>query len=260
MMTTPNLPPEEQIPQAIAQQALAHSLGEPIKTYKTNNPLLSIALILGSIAVAVVILAVMLFINTIVQVGYVYFITLAPLFVIIYAIRSLIKGSVHAYVYTEGFLRARGKLYDIVRWEQIESIWCKPGKHSYGPGLTITIRLDDGNVLKFDDTVGFVDVLFRRIQEHVDKRLLPRVLEDFQHKKDVTFGKIHVDSQGINNEKELVPWDQVDKIDVTEDDLVVIIKHGRPLKWSPIKVQDTPNLSTLIGLVDTIVKEKKSQG
>ena len=257
-MTTQNLPREEQIPEAIAQQALMHNLGKLIKVYKTTNPLLSTALILGAILVAMVIFAVVVFINTIIQFGFVYVITLAPLFVIIYAVRSLIKGSVHAYVYTEGFLRARGKRYDVVRWEQIESVWYKYGKHSYGPRLTITVRLDDGRVLKFDDTIGFVDVLLHRIQEHIDKRQLPRVLEDFQRKKDVIFGKIHVDSQGINNEKELVPWDQIDKIDTTEDDLVVVIKHGHPLKWSPIKVQDTPNLSTLIALVDTIVKEKKA--
>lgn len=246
------------IPEAVEQQALVYGLGKPIKVYKSSHPLFSIALIVGSMLLMFVIFAAMVYVHTLFPSGIVYSITLAPLFVVIFAVRSLVKGSVQAYVYSEGFLRARGRRYEAIRWGQVESVWYKYGKHSYGPRLTITVRLDDSNTLQFDDTIGFADVLLMRIQEHVGKRLLPRLLEEFQRKKVVTFGQINVDSQGINNGKELVPWDQVDKIAISEDDeFVVVIKNGHPLKWSPVKVQDTPNLDTLIRLVEVIVKERK---
>ncbi len=256
-MATKSLPAKNQIPETIAQQALAYKLGTPVKIHKTHSPLYSIALILGSILVMAAIMAIILFLNSIaVHFRIVYIIVLAPLFVLIYAVRSLITGSMQAYIYTEGFLRARGKNYDVIRWEQIESIWYKRGTHNYGPRLTVTLRLDDGKVLKFDDTIGFVDALFSRIQDHVTRRQLPQKLIDFQRKQVVTFGKINVESRGINNGKELVPWDQIDKLDTTEKGLVVVIKSGHPLKWSPVKAQDTPNLLTLIALVDIIVKER----
>jgi len=258
-MTTKDLPTKKHIPEEIAQQALLYKLGEPVKIYKTQSPLVSIAFILGSLLITVAIFALAIFINSIAtNFRIVYVVALAPLFVIIYAIRSLITGGLRAYLYTEGFLHARGKRYDVVRWEQIEHVWYKRGKHSYGSALTVTLCLYDGKTLKLDDTIGFVHALLYSIQEHVSKRQVPKKLADFQHKKVVTFGKINVEERGVNNGQELVPWDQIDKLDTTEDGLIVVIKHGRPLKWSPIKVQDTPDLLTLITLVDVIVKERNS--
>ena len=72
----------------------------------------------------------------------------------------------------------------------------------------------------------------------------------------LSFGKANVNMQGLNNGKELVPWDQIARI-ATEQGNLCTEKNGQQIVWSSVKSAEIPNLSVLIALADYVVQGQK---
>jgi hypothetical protein len=71
----------------------------------------------------------------------------------------------------------------------------------------------------------------------------------------LSFGKVNVNIQGVNNGKEMIPWDQIDAIE-TRNGLIVVQKYGRVMKWSTVRERETPNVYVLQNLVDYAIKNR----
>jgi hypothetical protein len=242
---------QEYIAPEITQLVEQQQLGQLCKVYKPAHPLKLIAMIIGSLLLLIAIMAVTFFISG----GYRALIAFFPIFIIFYAVRTLLRGNPRLYVYTNGLLWVRGKRYEAARWEQIESITRRKGQSRYGSDLTCTIRLVDGRTLKISDTLKAIEQLAMIIQNEFRKVRLPLAIAAFERGEPVTFGKVQVDHMGLSNGKELIPWDQIDNMAIKQG-LVVAQKNGRPIKWSKVKESETPNLYVLGSLVDHIVKKK----
>jgi hypothetical protein len=242
---------QQYIAPEITQLVEIQQLGQLYKVYKSPHPLKLIAMIIGSLLLLIGVFVAIVYLTQGVLGVALFF----PIFVIFYAVRTLLKGNLHLYVYTNGLIWRRGNRYEAARWDQIESIMRRRGQTQYGSALTCTLRLTDGRTLKINDALKPIEQLAMIIQNEFRRVRLPQAIATFERGEPVTFGKIQIDHQGLSNGKELIPWDQIDKMAIKQG-LVVAEKNGRPIKWSKVKESETPNLYVLGSLVDHIVQKK----
>ncbi|GCE16123.1 DUF6585 family protein [Tengunoibacter tsumagoiensis] len=252
-----SLPASLSLPDEVYEQASIYQLGSMTGLFMPtfSNLFVLIGIVIGSIIIDLILLIGIIYFTGVV----IYYLALFPLFVLIGAIGAFPNHNLRIYVFDNGLLRAKGKRYEVARWDEITEVWQKSGRNSYRiSAFTCLLKLQDGRTLKLTDAVRFVHYLAGIVQEEVGAKLLPTALLTYKSGETVRFGKINVNIQGINNGKELVPWNQVDSLFAKEGQLFVQ-KHGRLLKWSVVKVNEIPNLGVLAALVDSIVKDSGSQ-
>ena len=241
------------VPQAIYKQASTYQLGELTRTFKPiiSNPLLIMAIVLGGIILDIIVLAAIAYFT-----GFVFYILLFfPLMVAFWAVRALRTFNVRCYVFKNGFIYARGRKYRVVRWDQIVAVFQKHAAGRYSSSHTYTVRVQEGREIQIGDAVNRVIDLGATIQREVTKLLLPRAIASYKNGETLSFGKVNVNIQGVNNGKEMIPWDQIDAIEVRSG-LIVVQKYGRVMKWSTVREHETPNVYILQNLVDYAVKNR----
>jgi hypothetical protein len=241
------------VPQAIYKQASTYQLGELTRTFKPiiSNPLLIMAIVLGGIILDIIVLAAIAYFT-----GFVFYILLFfPLMVAFWAVRALRTFNVRCYVFKNGFIYARGRKYRVVRWDQIVAVFQKHAAGRYSSSHTYTVRVQEGREIQIGDAVNRVIDLGAMIQREVTKLLLPRAIASYKSGETLSFGKVNVNRQGVNNGKEMIPWDQIDAIEVRSG-LIVVQKYGRVMKWSTVREHETPNVYILQNLVDYAVKNR----
>jgi hypothetical protein len=241
------------VPQAIYKQASTYQLGELTRTFKPiiSNPLLIIAIVLGGIILDIIVLAAIAYFT-----GFVFYILLFfPLMVAFWAVRALRTFNVRCYVFKNGFIYARGRKYRVVSWDQIVAVFQKHTAGRYSSSHTYTVRVQEGREIQIGDAVNRVIDLGAMIQQEVTKLLLPRAIASYKSGETLSFGKVNVNRQGVNNGKEMIPWDQIDAIEVRSG-LIVVQKYGRVMKWSTVREHETPNVYILQNLVDYAVKNR----
>lgn len=241
------------VPQAIYKQASTYQLGELTRTFKPiiSNPLLIIAIVLGGIILDIIVLAAIAYFT-----GFVFYILLFfPLMVAFWAVRALRTFNVRCYVFKNGFIYARGRKYRVVRWDQIVAVFQKHTAGRYSSSHTYTVRVQEGREIQIGDAVNRVIDLGTMIQREVTKLLLPRAIASYKSGETLSFGKVNVNRQGVNNGKEMIPWDQIDAIEVRSG-LIVVQKYGRVMKWSTVREHETSNVYILQNLVDYAVKNR----
>jgi len=241
------------VPQAIYEQASTYQLGELTRTFKPiiSNPLLIIAVLLGGIILDIIVLAAIAYFT-----GFVFYILLFfPLMVAFWAVRALRTFNVRCYVFKNGFIYARGRKYRAVRWDQIVAVFQKQTAGRYSSSHTYTVRVQEGREIQIGDAVNRVIDLGAMIQREATKLLLPRVIASYKSGETLSFGKVNVNIQAVNNGKEMIPWDQIDAIE-TRNGLIVVQKYGRVMKWSTVRERETPNVYVLQNLVDYAIKNR----
>ena len=241
------------VPQAIYEQASKYQLGEPTRTFKPriSNPLLIIIIVLGSIILDIIVLAAIAYFT-----GFVFYILLFfPLMVAFWAVRALRTFNVRFYVFKNGFIYARGRRYLVVCWDQVIAVFQKHAAGRYGSSHTYTVRVQEGRKIQIGDAVNGVVDLGTMIQREVTNLLLPRAIASYKSGETLSFGKVNVNIQGVNNGKEMIPWDQIDAIE-TRNGLIVVQKYGRVMKWSTVRERETPNVYVLQNLVDYAIKNR----
>ncbi|MEO7020112.1 MAG: DUF6585 family protein [Ktedonobacteraceae bacterium] len=244
--------PNQQAPGEIYQQAATSDLGELLAVYKPqySNPFLIIGATLGAIILDVAATAVIFELGWIV-----YYLVIIPFAILFWAIYTLASCNLRVYVFTNGFINARGRRGEVIRWDQIQAIWEKVVKSGYGSGntLTYTVQRNDGKVFKQGSPLQKSRDMGMSMMREVVKIHLPLVKAAYHAGQAISFGPINVSMQGLHNGKEMVPWNQIGSL-VLKQGTVVVEQNGRQLKWSTVRSGDVPNLSVLISLVNYVVK------
>jgi hypothetical protein len=114
------------------------------------------------------------------------------------------------------------------------------------------VQCNDGRKFVFKDTLADVEDLGRTIQEEVTRRALPRVLEAYNTGQTIPFGKLSISHAGITKGQETLPWDHVERVWLSQGELIVE-KVGQRLRWSSFRVLEIPNLFVLLAIVNQIV-------
>src|SRR6266704_2856426 len=162
------------------------------------------------------------------------------------------------YTFTEGLVRVKGNTTDVIRWDQIKTIWQKVNKRylgtfQFGTTHVYTVQRDDGKKFRFNNGLSKVDALGNTLTQEVNRRLLPKAIDTYNAGEPVTFGKHSVTIHGISNGEEIILWNQVKNIQVNKGTLA-INKDGQWLNWTSIKVSGIPNFPVFMSLVDYIMK------
>ncbi len=243
----------QQLPGAIYQQAAFSELGELAAVYKPrfSNPFFIIGAALAAIIVDIA--AVIGLYN----VGWVaFYLLIIPILAIIWAVNSLRACNLRVYIFTNGFIHARGKSGEAVRWDQIQAIWEKVTRSRYSNTFLYTVQRSDGKVFRQGSPLVNCRDMGVRMMREVTKVHLPAAKAAYNAGQTLTFGPVNVTMQGLNNGKEMVPWDQIGRITLQQGKLG-FEKEGRTLTLSSVKTADIPNLSVLIALVNSVVQGQK---
>jgi hypothetical protein len=245
--------PGQQAPGEIYQQAAMNGLGELTAVYKPkySNPLFIIGLALGILVVDIAVVVIIYNIGFIV-----YYLAIVPIIAIIWAISALRSCNLRVYVFTNGFIRARGRKGDAVRWDQVQAIWEKVKQSRSGGTLTYTVQRNDGQVFVQGSPLQNSRDMGLRMMREVTKLHLPAAKAAYNAGQTLSFGKVNVNMQGLNNGKELVPWDQIGRV-TTKQGNVCIEKNGQQITWSSVKSAEVPNLSVLVALANYVVQGQK---
>lgn len=246
--------PNQQIPGEISQQAAMGGLGELLAVYKPkySNPLLIIGLTLAGIIVDIVATVVIYMLGWIV-----FYLYIIPFLILAWGIYTLASCNLRVYIFTNGFINARGRQGEVIRWDQVQAIWQKITRNSSYRGNSLiyvyTVQRNDGKIFKQGSPLQQSDDMGQRMMREVTKVHLPLAKAAYSAGQRLSFGPIQVDMQGLSNGKETVAWPQIGRLALSNGN-VTVEQRGHQYQWSPVKAADVPNLSVLISLVNSIAQ------
>jgi hypothetical protein len=247
-------------PQIVYDQASAYQLGAQGSTYK---PVLSNVLVILGIVVGVTILDVLLIYVIIVTISYIIYVLAAiPIAAIIFGIYAVNDRNLRVYQFANGLIRAKGKRLDVIRWDQVAfliqnggskgSEWADAGSgvfHRNVDGLySITVQRTDGVKFHFGGTLRHATQLIQTIQEAVTEVHLPQAVTTFNAGSSVTFGPFILNSQGLSKGGEVVPWNEIQSVNV-KSDVLIIKRVGKAFFWASVKISKIPNALVFMYMV-----------
>lgn len=180
--------------------------------------------------------------------------------VFIVRIAALRKVDVHIYTCENGFIYAVGQTVpQPFRWDQIQAVWRKATNHYRngvytGTSTCYTIERKDGSQVVLDNHIDGIEKLGKVISARITRLLLPQVIEAFNSGQTITFALLTLDQQGLNNGHELLPWTQVEAVDV-KDGFVSVKRQGAWLNWDRVAAAEIPNFFVFQALVDYVLKQ-----
>ncbi|HLI70608.1 MAG TPA: DUF6585 family protein [Ktedonobacteraceae bacterium] len=253
MTQTMQTMPGQRVPGEIYQQAAMNGLGDLVAAYKPRytNPFFIIGLALVILVVDIIAVVV------IYEIGFiVYYLVAVPIIAIIWAIGTLSYCNLRVYIFTNGFIRARGVKGDVVRWDQVQAIWERVRQSRSGGTFIYNVQRNDGRVFVLGSPLQNSRDMGLRMMREITRLHLPAAQAAYNAGQTLSFGKVNVNAQGLNNGKELVPWDQIGRL-TTKQGKLCIEKNGRQIVWSSVKSSEVPNLSVLIALVNYVVQGQR---
>lgn len=250
MTQTINTISGQEAPGPISQLAGMNGLGELAAFYK---PRFSNAFLILGIALAVTIVDIAAIV-VIYNLGFiVYYLVAVPIIAIIWAIGTLGSANLRIYIYTYGFIHARGQNGEVVRWDQVQAIWERVTRSRSSVNFTYTVQRADGKVFKQGSPLQNSRDMGVRMMSEITKQHLPAAKAAYQAGQVIPFGKITVGPQGLSNGKEFMPWERISRMGVQNGN-VYLEKDGFHVNWSPVKAAEIPNLSVLIALTKSIAQ------
>ncbi len=183
-----------------------------------------------------------------------------PIWIVVDAVRS---RDIQVYVCPGGLLYLHSGKTRAIRWDQVDAFWRKVVKtSSYGiqTGTThrYTLRCSDGATFKFNDNIGNVEALGNTIAAETARTLWPRYIAAYQAGHTLSFGKISLNQQGVNNGKEWLPWSQIREIQLTRGYLSLKKEGDKQGNWRVIPASEIPNVDVFMALVNGIQSGKRS--
>jgi hypothetical protein len=117
-------------------------------------------------------------------------------------IKDFVQGAMHVYVCSQGFIIARKRVIEIVRWENIEKIqrrfvYSPPGKNKKAGTLDKLPAASYAIQTKSDTGHAFPEEPGASIEHHMTVYLLPQTIAAYQAEKPLNFGWLTLTAQGI---------------------------------------------------------------
>ena len=164
-------------------------------------------------------------------------------------IRTVRKRDLRVLVLPDGLSYTRRGRTEIIRWDEVAAVWQAITRVQH----TFTVRsckvqLDDGRKYTFNNALRNVTQLIATIQQQVTPRILARASDAYAAGETVPFGKLGVSKAGISRGNRTLPWDQVKRVTVDKG-VITVRKQGSLLKWTSVRVAETPNFFVFASLV-----------
>jgi hypothetical protein len=182
----------------------------------------------------------------------------AFLFFILYTHDTLvtpIRRKIFVDLHIDGIVYHEGRRQQIIPWTQIKfvqrqtaNIWKKP--HRF-----YMLQLYNKSTLVLKMIIAEVQELGDAIEQAVTKQQFPRLLADYKAGKQIIFPGLCITQQYIYNSNEKLPWDQIGKIEVSQEKLIVK-ERDISEDWLSLPISLLPNLCVLEELLRYIKLEQ----
>jgi len=174
---------------------------------------------------------------------------------IVLALRSwnVLRSSLTVYLCEQGFIYSQANVSpQPFRWDQIQ-VWRSVTKHyrngSYvGTVSVYKIQRQDGYRIGLDNDLQQIQSLGETICEQVARWRMPQALQAYHMGQTVQFGTLSLNQQGIYNGSDMLPWSQVEAIDVKEG-VVNVKRWGSKSHWCKVAASAIPNVFVFLALV-----------
>jgi hypothetical protein len=258
-MTT-NMVPPAMLPQSVQQVAAAQRLGEFTKVYTTAVARTIIGSLVFLVAAALfcaggllpaeltvtvrVVLPVcgLLFLGLGLSLGY-----------------SVIQvANQQIYLFEQGMVIAKGKQVQTFSWNQVAEVWqsitrtYRNGRY-VGTTYLYTLRRIDGYQIKLNNLTKDIAELGPTMAQSITRELLPRALHTIRGGQTLTFASFSLNRQGIGKGREVLPWSQVQGVDVHQG-RVIVKQAGKSRDSWTVRVAKIPNFLVFTLLVEEMLR------
>jgi hypothetical protein len=243
----PSVQQVQQMPPEVYQQAAMYQLGEPTGFYRPSmtNPVAIIGLTIGVIVVDIILAIVIL------SLGWIIYLLIAiPIVMIIYCINALAACNLRVYLFQNGFVSSRGGQPEVVRWDQVKTVWQRVVSSRYGRvSYRYTIERLDGVMFKVNTMLKNASLLGQNMQQEVTRTHMPQAIAAYNAGNVIPFGPFSVSLQGIRKGDMLLPWNQVQGLLFKKGNILVKMV-GSSRNWASVRISSIPNYLVFIQLVD----------
>ncbi|MBO0797130.1 MAG: hypothetical protein J2P36_40140, partial [Ktedonobacteraceae bacterium] len=115
-----------------------------------------------------------------------------------------------------------------------------------------TIRRQDGAQIVLTSRFRNIARFGERLRQEITNCLLPRAINEYNAGQTLTFGPLSINSAGINNGKNLLPWQHIKSVKEKDNSLgnsLSIKKVGKWFDWANVSIAKIPNFGVFIALV-----------
>jgi hypothetical protein len=163
-------------------------------------------------------------------------------------------------VYTGGFTFADWRRSLAVRWDDVSEVYASPVYRQTTRGYRsdriaswiYAIHTNGGERARLSGLAGMGE-LGKAIQARTSKRLLPQALAAYRAGDDVPFGpRLGLSQQGVRVGDRVLPWSNVAKVDLSQDNAVTIRQKGRRMPWKRVNGDKVANPMVLKALLSRV--------
>jgi hypothetical protein len=181
---------------------------------------------------------------------------LATLGILLLYLGKAIDWQSRIVVFRKGFAHFQREKIIVFPYDEIVAVWQSITKHYINGIYTRTtynyhVR-GKGSELSLSSAFPNVQWLGERIQNEVIARQLPRSIQTLNERGTVRFGRLSVSPDGIGCDGMILPWDQVEEVEIQEG-VISVRMHGKWFSWGNVKAAEVPNIFVFLSLVDKII-------
>ncbi|HEX4206033.1 MAG TPA: DUF6585 family protein [Ktedonobacteraceae bacterium] len=251
----------EQLPPQAHQLAATYQMGIPQEEFKVAATWRRIVggtiMLIAGLVFAVFSIAAFTDTSNETSGAYIVFIPFALLFGIwglFYLLYPVIYRSWRVYACAGGLIYVHGSKIDIFPWDSIQALWERVvNYYNYSlysrSTIKYTIQRDDGFKAVFTQRFAHVRSLSERINHELMNRLYPRIVTNYNAGNTINFGPLSVNTQGISNGRNMLPWVQVADVTMQRGYLNIRKPEGTWRNWASIRVASVPNVALCMALV-----------
>jgi hypothetical protein len=180
--------------------------------------------------------------------------------------------SFRVYTGSEGLVCLRHGKATICCWDQIKEVKQQQFRSRQYGGIecSYTLVREDGGTVKIPRRMNNINSLGETIQQETARRLIPKVLADYDAGQPVRFGILVVHQQGILTRRgddrligrprlEFWYWDAIKAIQVSATTFHAVVEGKDNTYTYEVSGQNIPNILVLAGLLDHIVNLGKGK-
>lgn len=176
-----------------------------------------------------------------------------------YLWRFIVAAGLRVAVYEKGFSVGRRGATLVASWSDVVTV-----RHAIHQmrlvGVTLSrshdyaLTLANGEQVTLDATIGRIGELGGLIEQRVAEVMTPAALATIHAGGEVMFGRWSLNETGISNGATRLPWSEVEGV-FTSDKVINITQRDRFAPWGWALLAATPNVATLILVVEALRAE-----